>query len=301
MVVELSTNITYLKDRLNVSTGRMNNYADRSVDEIIKEEAKQGNTEAVNYKRELFGNEDELISSFRLQSPENKHRIIMSMDSQQLEKLLPMLESEDLVMGLNFFTQDKLLKMFDKVSPKEAVNVALGVFSLEKIIEMMPIEQLEKFFYSDDVEKKQVIKQLKNMPVEMLIQMVEGITGEPANKSDSLALISTIEALPEKQYKETMANMDPAIQMQVVYQMAHEDKRILEIFDNTAYSEMLQRLQKPEIVKSMIGLEKETLEEMISELPKDLFSIVATQVDTKELAKYLMSDCKNVLEKLGQK
>ena len=48
----------------------------------------------------------------------------------KLNAILALLESEDLVLGLNFFTQDKLLKMFDKVPPEEAANVALQVYSL---------------------------------------------------------------------------------------------------------------------------------------------------------------------------
>lgn len=299
MPVSLDSNIVYLKDRLNINTGRSGNYADKSVDEIITEEAKQGNQTAVNYKRELFGNVDELIEGFKLNNPSNKYDVINAMSGEQLEKLLPLLESEDLVLGLNFFTQDKLLKMFDQVPSEEAANVALQVYSLEQIISMIPMEQLEKFFYSDDVEKGQVIKQLTQMPTEMLIQMVESFTGEPAEETDSMALIQSIATLPEKQYKETMANMDPAVQCQVVYQMAHEDKKILEVFDTSAYTPMMQRQQKPDMVKSMIGLSDESLQGMISELPKDLFAIVATQVDTKELAKFLMSDCQNVIEKLG--
>ena len=299
MSVSLDSNIVYLKDRLNINTGRSGNYADKSVDEIITEEAKQGNQTAVNYKRELFGNVDELIEGFKLNNPSNKYDVINAMSGEQLEKLLPLLESEDLVLGLNFFTQDKLLKMFDQVPSEEAANVALQVYSLEQIISMIPMEQLEKFFYSDDVEKGQVIKQLTQMPTEMLIQMVESFTGEPAEETDSMALIQSIATLPEKQYKETMANMDPAVQCQVIYQMAHEDKKILEVFDTSAYTPMMQRQQKPDMVKSMIGLSDESLQGMISELPKDLFAIVATQVDTKELAKFLMSDCQNVIEKLG--
>ena len=299
MSVSLDSNIVYLKDRLNINTGRSGNYADKSVDEIITEEAKQGNQTAVNYKRELFGNVDELIEGFKLNNPSNKYDVINAMSGEQLEKLLLLLESEDLVLGLNFFTQDKLLKMFDQVPSEEAANVALQVYSLEQIISMIPMEQLEKFFYSDDVEKGQVIKQLTQMPTEMLIQMVESFTGEPAEETDSMALIQSIATLPEKQYKETMANMDPAVQCQVIYQMAHEDKKILEVFDTSAYTPMMQRQQKPDMVKSMIGLSDESLQGMISELPKDLFAIVATQVDTKELAKFLMSDCQNVIEKLG--
>ena len=189
MPVSLDSNIVYLKDRLNINTGRSGNYADKSVDEIITEEAKQGNQTAVNYKRELFGNVDELIEGFKLNNPSNKYDVINAMSGEQLEKLLPLLESEDLVLGLNFFTQDKLLKMFDQVPSEEAANVALQVYSLEQIISMIPMEQLEKFFYSDDVEKGQVIKQLTQMPTEMLIQMVESFTGEPAEETDSMALI----------------------------------------------------------------------------------------------------------------
>ena len=301
MTVSLDSNIVYLKDRLNINTSRMNNYADKSVDEIIKEEAKQGNQTAVEYKRDLFGNADELINSFKLEDPNNKYNVISAMNEEQQQKLLPMLESEDMVLGLNFFTEEKLLKMFNEVPPEDAVNVALGTFTLEQIVTMLPMEQLEKFFYKDEVEKEQVIKQLEKMPPEILIQMIEGITGEPADENDSMALIQSIASLPDNQYKETMANIDPVVQMQLVFQMAHDDKRILELFDNTAYIGMLQRLQKPDIVKSMIGLSDESLRNMISELPPDLFAIVATQVDTKELAKFLMEDCQNVLEKLGSK
>lgn len=301
MTVALDSNVVYLKNRLNINTNRMNNYADKSVDDIISEEAKQGNQSAIEYKRELFGNADELISGFKLDDPNNKYNVITAMNDEQQQKLLPMLEAEDMVLGLNFFTEEKLLKLFNQVPSEDAVNVALGTFTLEQIVMMLPMEQLEKFFYNDDVEKEQVIKQLEKMPPEILIQMIESITGEPADENDSMALIQSIAALPDDKYKETMANIDPVVQTQLVYQMAHDDKRILEVFDNSAYVGMMQRLQKPDIVKSMIGLSDESLRNMMTELPPDLFAIVATQVDTKELAKFLMEDCQNVLEKLGSK
>ena len=50
----------------------------------------------------------------------------------------------------------------------------------------------------------------------------------PADESDSMALINAIGNLPDKQYKECMAGMDPVVQMQVVYQMSKEDKKTLE-------------------------------------------------------------------------
>ena len=301
MTVSLDSNVVYLKDRLNISTGRMNSYADKSLDDIIKEEAKQGNTKATDYQREVFGSVDELIKSFKLDNPSNKLNVINSMTEEQKTQLLPLLSDEDMVMGLNFFTQDKVLAMFSQVPSSEAANVALETYSLDKVIAMIPDEQLEKFFYSDDVNKNQVVKQLQAMPSESLIQMVEGITGVESNTDDSMALIEQISSLPDKQYKETMANMDPNIQGQVVFQMANDNKKTLEIFDSSAYVGMMQRLQKPEMVKSMVALQTQSLQSMVTQLPGDLLSVVETQVNTEELAKFLMSNCQDVLSKLGNK
>lgn len=301
MTVSLDSNVVYLKDRLNISTGRMNSYADKSLDDIITQEAKQGNTKATDYEREVFGNADELIESFQLNNPSNKLNVINSMSEEQKTRLLPLLSDEDMVMGLNFFTQDKVLAMFSQVPSAEAANVALETYSLDKVIAMIPDEQLEKFFYSSDVNKNQVVKQLQAMPPEVLIQMVEGITGVESNTDDSMALIDQISSLPDKQYKETMANMDPNIQGQVIFQMANDNKKVLEVFDSSAYVGMMQRLQKPEMVKSMVALQTESLQSMVSQLPADLLSVVETQVNTEQLAKFMMSNCKDVLEKLGNR
>jgi len=301
VTVSLDSNVVYLKDRLNISTGRMNSYADKSLDDIITQETKQGNNKATDYEREVFGNADELIESFQLNNPSNKLNVINSMSEEQKTRLLPLLSDEDMVMGLNFFTQDKVLAMFSQVPSAEAANVALETYSLDKVIAMIPDEQLEKFFYSSDVNKNQVVKQLQAMPPEVLIQMVEGITGVESNTDDSMALIAQISSLPDKQYKETMANMDPNIQGQVIFQMANDNKKVLEVFDSSAYVGMMQRLQKPEMVKSMVALQTESLQSMVSQLPADLLSVVETQVNTEQLAKFMMSNCKGVLEKLGNR
>lgn len=301
MTVSLDTNVVYLKDRLNINTGRMNNYAEKSLDDIITEESKQGNKQVNDYGREVFNNADELIQTFQLENPSNKLNILNSMSEDQRNNLLPMLGDEDMVMGLNFFTQDKILDMFSQVPSDQAANVALETYSLDKVVSMIPNEQLEKFFYSDDVNKNMVIKQLQAMPTESLIQMVEGITGVASTTDDSMALIEQIGSLPDKQYKETMANMDPNIQAQVVFQMANDNKKILAVFDSTAYTGMMQRLQKPEMVKSMVALESESLQQMVTQLPPELLSVVETQVNTEELAKYLMSNCQDVLSKLGSR
>ncbi len=297
MTISLNTDQYYLQNQLNISTSRMRNYADMSIDDIIEAEAESGNTVAKDYGRKLFGNVDELIQTFQLDDPTNKYNIINQMSAEQRNKVLDLLDAEDMVIGLNFFTQEKLEQMLGKVSVAESANVAIEAFPMEQLIKMIPEEELEQFFMSSEVRKNDVTAQLSNLDPELLIQMTEGMTGQAADSNDVSKLLAQISSLPDKQFKETMASMEPEIQQNIIFQMANEDKDTLLNFSNQTFTNMVSKLQKPDMVKSMIALDSESLQIMTKQLPEDLFSIVATQVDTKQLAKLLIDRCPDVLEK----
>ncbi len=297
MTISLNTDQYYLQNQLNISTSRMRNYADMSIDDIIEAEAESGNTVAKDYGRKLFGNVDELIQTFQLDDPTNKYNIINQMSAEQRNKVLDLLDAEDMVIGLNFFTQEKLEQMLGKVSVAESANVAIEAFPMEQLIKMIPEEELEQFFMSSEVRKNDVTAQLSNLDPELLIQMTEGMTGQAADSNDVTKLLAQISSLPDKQFKETMASMEPEIQQNIIFQMANEDKDTLLNFSNQTFTNMVSKLQKPDMVKSMIALDSDSLQIMTKQLPEDLFSIVATQVDTKQLAKLLIDRCPDVLEK----
>jgi hypothetical protein len=297
MTISLNTDQYHLMNKLNITTSRMRDYSDKSVDEIINAEAESGNTVAKDYGRKLFGNVDELIETFQLSDPSNKYNILNQMSAEQREKVLELLDDEDMVIGLNFFTQEKLEQMLGKVSVAESAGVALEAFSLPQIIAMMPEEELEQFFMSSDIPKESFSAQLKNLDPELLIQLAESITGKAADQSDASKLIHQISSLPDKQFKEIMASLDGEIQQSVIYQMANEDKNVLLHFSNQAYTDMVANLQKPDMVKSMIALDSESLQRMTKQLPEDLFSIVATQIDTRQFAQLLIDRCPDLLEK----
>lgn len=299
MTISLNTDQYHLMTKLNITTSRMHDYADRSVDEIIDAEAENGNTLAKDYGRKLFGNPDELIETFQLADPTNKYNIINQMSAEQREKVLELLDSEDMVIGLNFFTQEKLAQMLGKVSVAESASVALEAFPLSQIIAMMPEEEMESFFMSSDIPKESLTAQLRNVRPELLIQMTEGMTGQAADQGDVSKLIAQLSALPDSQFKETMTTLDPDVQQSIVFQMANDDKNVLLHFSNQSYTDMVSDLQKPDMVKSMIALDTESLQRMTKQLPEDLFSIVATQVDTKEFAKLLIDRCPDLLEKFA--
>ena len=297
MSLVIDANMKLFAERMNITSSRMiQDYGLKTVDEIIEAEAAQGNSQAVKYAQEMYGSPAKLINIFNLTDVENKFVLLHNMNSETREKILPMLESDDLVMGLYFFTQDKLLDMLSEVDIEELVNVVMGAFPLDAIVSMFSEDDLAQFFQRDELQKFDVIEQLKSLPPEVMIKFVEGVTGQPAGETDPMQLIQSIENMPMDQYRDFMSAIDPDVQRQLTFQLTKEKPEYLQLFPNQTYIDMLSTMMKQDMVKPMINLEKESLVNMITELPDDLMSIVVAQVDTKKFAEFLLDGHTDLLE-----
>ena len=297
MSLVIDANMKLFAERMNITSSRMiQDYGLKTVDQIIEAEAAQGNSQAVKYAQEMYNSPAKLIKIFKLTNVENKFVLLHNMNSEPREKILPMLESDDLVMGLYFFTQDKLLDMLSEVDIEELVNVVMGAFPLDAIVSMFSEDDLAQFFQRDELQKFDVIEQLKSLPPEVMIKFVEGVTGQPAGETDPMQLIQSIENMPMDQYRDFMSAIDPDVQRQLTFQLTKEKPEYLQLFPNQTYIDMLSTMMKQDMVKPMINLEKESLVNMITELPDDLMSIVAAQVDTKKFAEFILDGHTDLLE-----
>ena len=297
MAIVIDANVRMFADRLNITSTRMvRDYGLSTVDEIIEAEAERGNNTAVKYAREYYHSPDKLIKLFKLTDVENKFVLLLHMDDSTREKVLPMLKQEDLVMGLNFFTQEKLLQMLMEVDIEELVEVVKEAFPLEEIVLMFSEEDMANFFMNKNLNRNDVIEQLTILPPEMMQNFIEGVTGKPSYQTNSGDFINSIANMPEEQYRKFMASIDPDVQRQLTFQLTKTHPEYLNLFKNETYVNMLSKLMKPEMIKPMIMLKKETLVKMITELPRDLMSIVAAQIDTREFAKFLQKGNMKVIE-----
>ncbi|MCQ2754820.1 MAG: hypothetical protein MJ231_07215 [bacterium] len=288
MSLVIDANMKLLCDRMHITSSRMiRDYGLSTVDEVIEEEAKKGNSHAVSYAREYYHSPEKLIRIFELTNPENKYKIIYHMDDHTKAKVLPLLKPEDLVMGLYFFKQERLLQFMMNVDIEELVNVIKAKFPLEQLVQMFTEADLAYFFMQDQLDRNVVMEQLKSLPQDVLQQFVEGVTGQPYKDADVQGLFSSMEQLPDDKFHKFMAAIDPEVQRQLVFQMTQENNDYLTLFPNITYVNMLEQLPKQDMVAPMVMLNQETLINMISELPENLIAIVASQVDTHEFAKLL--------------
>ena len=303
MSLVIDSNLEYLQNILHISKVTFEEkYANMSVDEIIEAEAAQGNQQAIELAQELTSNTSLVMELFDLADTNNKYMILREMSAQQLQTFLPEMEESDLLQGLYFFTEDKLMKMLEALPAEQLVNTVFQMFSKEEIVQLLPEEQLDKFLTSHDIDKNKILKHMQSIPEEYVAQVLEQITGEAQEGQDSIDLAKKFGELNPLEYQDALKAFQPTQKQQLVLSLGKEHEEWFQLFDADAYTKVINReKQQPEVVKAMSVIDPEYIQNMITELPNDLLSIVITQIDTEKFADILMNQFPEVMAEIIMK
>lgn len=311
-MITLDTDLSLIYKLFNISPKKISNeYSGMSIEDIMEAEAAQGNTKAANFDREILHDPVKLMEFFKLNYVGNKFAILSNMSDKDLEDMLPLLNQEDLVAGLNFFTKDKLLKLTEDLPKPELVKFVFEMFTPEQILQLMPEEQLNKVLSSPDLDKGLELKCLKILKPEVLAQMLEAVTGkavqtkgagmslDPNAGLDAQSLLEQIQALPDDKFQEAMLNMPKANKRAFVFKLTQEDPKLFQLFDSKEYTKIInEKKDKPDIIKAASVINPEQLVKMLQHLPQDLTAIVMTQIDPKKFADVLIANFKNILSQI---
>lgn len=303
MSLVIDSNLEYLQNILHISKVTFEEkYANMSVDEIIEAEAAQGNQQAIELAQELTTNTSLVMELFDLADTNNKYMILREMSAQQLQTFLPEMEESDLLQGLYFFTEDKLMKMLEALPAEQLVNTVFQMFSKEEIVQLLPEEQLDKFLTSHDIDKNKILKHMQSIPEEYVAQVLEQITGEAQEGQDSIDLAKKFGELNPLEYQDALKAFQPTQKQQLVLSLVKEHEEWFQLFDADAYTKVINReKQQPEVVKAMSVIDPEYIQNMITELPNDLLSIVITQIDTEKFADILMNQFPEIMAEIIMK
>ena len=291
MSLVIDSNLEYLQNILHISRVTFEEkYANMSVEEIIEAEAASGNQQAVELAQELTTNTSLIMELFDLADTNNKYMILRELTAQQLQVFLPEMEESDMLQGLFYFSQDKLMNMLEELPSEQLVNTAFELFSKEEIVQLMPEEQLDKFLTSTDIDKNKILKHMQSIPEEYVAQVLEQITGEAAEGLDSIELSKKFGQLNPLEYQDALMAFQPTQKQQLVLSLGKEHQEWFQLFDAEAYTKIMNReKQQPEVVKAMSVIEPEYIQNMLTELPNDLLSLVITQMDTEQFAEILIT------------
>lgn len=303
MSLVIDSNLEYLQNILHISQVTFEEkYANMSVDEILEAEAASGNQYAIELAQELTSNTSLIMQLFDLADTENKYMILRELTAQQLQVFLPEMEESDMLQGLFYFSQDKLMKMLEELPSEQLVNTAFELFSKEEIVQLMPEEQLDKFLTSTEIDKNKILKHMQSIPPEYVAQVLEQITGEAHDNMDSIDLSKEFGGLNPLEYQDALKAFQPTQKQQLVLSLGKEHDEWFQLFDAEAYTTIMNReKQQPEIIKGMSVIESEYIQNMITELPNDLLSLVITQMDTEKFAEILMDEFPEVIAEIIMK
>ena len=300
MSIRIETDIDYIIRRLGISPEvYREKYADKSVSDIIKIEAENGNQAAAKMASEMLNNVVFVIQIFSLLEPENRLEIMKEMNTDELMKFLPQMEKKDLTQGLNFFTTDALLKMLEHIDAKDLVQVVLQQFPKEDIMILLPEEQLDKVLTNVNMDKDMVLDHMKSLPPEYLSQIIESIKGKEVDETDNYLLIKQIAEMRHSDYKDALVSMQLEGKQQLMLGLCKEREEYMQFIDPRAYTKLMETYkEKGDIVKSMDVLEPKILTNMIKELPDELMAIVITQLQPEKFAEILMKENPHIMAKI---
>ncbi len=311
MSIAINVDKYMLCNMFNISYQKVTDeYSGMSIEEIMKAEAQQGNSAAASFDLSILNNPAKLIEFFELNNPSNKYAILSNMSQDDLDNLLPLLETDDLLQGLNFFNKDKLLEMADELPKEQLLKLTFDLFSDAHVMQMMPEDQLNKMLMSQDIDKNQQLKYLQTINPQILAQMIEAATGQPAAGAEDVGIdgqanydkkqmMEQMASLPDDKYKEALLSIPIANKQAFVYKLASENPKLYENVDSGAYIQMInERKDKQDIIRHADVIDEEHLTKMVSKLPKELTAVVLTQIDTDKFAEVLKTNFKDVLKQI---
>jgi len=292
----------------NISYKKLSNeYSGMSVEQIMQTEAAQGNTAAANFDYSVLDNPVKLIELFQLNNVGNKYAILSNMNEHDLENLLPYLDQQDLIQGLQFFNKDKLLDLIQKLPKEQLVKLTFNMFSPEQVMQLMPDNQLNKVLTSEQLDKNTITKYLSTLKPEVLAQMYEAATGELINGGnvgidghqigmDLNDLLNKVSQLPDDKFQEALLSIPTQNKKDFVLLLTKNNPNLYNVIDADAYTSIISmKKDKQDIIKASNVIDNEQLVKMLKELPADLTSVVLTQIDTKTFADLLIANFKNIL------
>lgn len=304
-MIRLDIDLSYLTKNFQIGTSRVNEYGTKSIDEIMEAEATQGNTQAASFQEKVLNDPKELVKLFKLQSSRNRYAILSNMSARDLEYLVQFLEPQDLLMGLMFFTKEKLLNLIYDLPKDKICSILFQAFSPEQFLKMIPEKEINKFFDSDKLDKNQILDFIKTIPEDKLNKMMEKYlskqTGKPQDDLNMTQeqIVKFLDQLEPDKFKDALKCFERKEKMGLILELTQRDPKLFMEFTKNALTMPLTQLDKGEIVKCMNKLEPEDLMKMVTELPDDILAVVVTQIDPMVFAELLCKNFQDILSEIG--
>ncbi len=294
-MIQLNVDFSLLNKYFGISPSKIQQYANKDFEEIMKLEAQQGNEKARNYQQ-ILSDPDKLMQIFKLANVENKFMILQNLSEHDLDNLLPYLSQEQLTMGLQFFNDEKILELCKQLPTEELLLMVYQKFSPYEIIELMPQESMDKFLAEPDVERKYIQKYFETLDQDVLFQIMQAQFPDTDENQTRGDFLSQLESMDDTKFNSFLLKMERNSKIALIAGVVDEQPDLMLLFNNDDIARPLENLMKQDNIELMSALDPEFLIPMIQQLPMDLTQIVLTQIDANDFSEILASEYQDILK-----
>lgn len=293
-MITLDLDLSYLSSHYHISTKSLEKYKNMGIQQIMEIEAAQGNTRAVDFLVEAMSDPEELAKVLQLVNPKNRFLILSHMNKEDLLKVIEMLDTEQLILGMSIFTKDSICELMLKMEPEALTKLVLKNMEPEKFIKMLPEEHLNDFLASDKLDRDILSKAMRGVDEEQLQKMMEKISGQSCYQ-DKDSILAQLDTLKDDDYKKAVFSMDIEGKQQLIGNVLRDKPELFEEFSPEAMVYPFTQMEKDDVLQAMLVLDPEDFMPMMEELPSEVLSLVATQVNPEDLAQLLSSEFSDIL------
>ncbi len=296
-MIELQVDFSLLNKFFGIPPQKVQQYANMNFEEIMEAEAEQGNSKAEEYKK-ILSDPDKLLEIFKLSNVENKLIILQNMSESDVDNLLIYLTPEQLSMGLNFFTDEKIMSMCQELPTETLSNMVLEKFNVVDILSLMEEDSMDKFIKQPDIERRYAQSYFEGMDQKSLEKIMINSLGSEYEGKTKGEYLTNLEKMEDDDYQRFLLSLERNNKIGLINGIIDQDNKLLYLIDNKDISRPMELLMKEDKIKMMGNLEQEFLIPMIKELPENLTQIVMTQIDPRDFADVMAEDFKDILSKV---
>lgn len=294
-MIQLQVDFTLLNKFFGIPMSKVvNQYANKDIEEIMKLEAEQGNSKAKDYEK-ILSDPDKIMEIFRLSNFENKFIILQNMAEGDLDELLPFLEQEQLIKGLYFFTEDKLLAMCKELPMEELCCMIFEKFDMMDVLSFMSEDSMNEFIMQPQVERKYAQTYFEELDDKTLQKIMVQQFGDEFKDKDRQEYLDHLKNMQDDDYKRFMTSLQREDKMGLINGIVAQEADLMLLFEPSDMVKPMDMLMKEDKIKLMNNLDKEFLVPMIEELPIDLTQIVLSQIDPRVFSEILAEDFQDIL------
>ncbi|MDX2085240.1 MAG: hypothetical protein SFZ03_07625 [Candidatus Melainabacteria bacterium] len=239
----------------------------------------------------------EVVKALNLKS--NKLMVIRLMRRADWMALLFLLEKDQLIAGLRFFSKEKLLRLMTLLPKPLLLKMLLHTLPMEYLIQKLPTHEIFNILRSKKLTEKHMAKGFSWMDPKYLQFILMKITNVPLHTLNPVEMVDMLKNFKKRELLEGMKMLPFKALQPFVLMFTKQDPELLELLSNKFIFDQFDMMSKPTLLDAFQTLPDSMIIKFLSQLPDKFLQLVVAQIDEKQLEAYLLSQKPELLAMLA--